>query len=298
MKRFCPAVIPWIVRGASAATSGALVSPSSHLASSPAAAATAVKMTKSVESLPRHEALRAFMVPDKRSDNTSDTKSTASVNLIGTSYIAHVTVGTQTVPLLVDTGSSDLWVAPSSFRCLDETGSEVEQATCGFPVLYEGTFSGGTVADEYFSILYGNGQFVYGPYGFESVSLGGITVPHQQIALPSEGYIQVSSGDYAGLLGLAYPAMVPARRGEKPRPAVGNTDPFGEHDTWFFSAIRMNLTEPLFSMALDMDGGGLLSVGSIVDVPVQGNFASTPILMVMFLQHVTCRVPRELVANQ
>lgn len=282
MKRFCPAIILWIVRSAFATTSDALVSPLSNLVSNTAAAATAVKMTSSVESLPRHEALRAFMTHEKRPD-TAGMKSTASVNLIGTSYIAHVTVGTQTVPLLVDTGSSDLWVAPSSFLCLDETGGEVEQSTCGFPVLYEGTFSGGTVPDEYFSIVYGNGQFVYGPYGFEAVSLGGITVPYQQIALPSEGHIQVSSGDYAGLLGLAYPAMVPARKGKKPRPAAGNTDPFVEHDTWLFSAIKKNLTEPLFSMALDIDGGGLLSIGSIVDVPAQRNFASTPILIVSLL---------------
>lgn len=282
MKRFCLAIILWIVRSAFATTSNALASPLSNLASSAAAAATAVRLTSGVESLPRHEALRAFMTQEKE-PGTAGMKSTASVNLIGTSYIAHVTVGTQAVPLLVDTGSSDLWVAPSSFLCLDETGAEVDQSTCGFPVLYEGTFSGGTVPDEYFSIVYGNGQFVYGPYGFESVSLGGITVPDQQIALPSEGYIQVSSGDYAGLLGLAYPAMVPARRGEKPRPAVGNTDPFAEHDTWLFSAIKRNLTEPLFSMALDICGGGLLSVGSIVDVPVQQDFASTPILIVSFL---------------
>ncbi|KAF3769780.1 acid protease, partial [Cryphonectria parasitica EP155] len=197
-----------------------------------------------------------------------------------TSYIAQVTVGTQTVPLLVDTGSSDLWVAPSSFQCLDESGKATNQSACDFPAFYEGSFSGGVVPDEYFSIIYGNGQYLYGPYGLESVSFGGVTVHNQQIALPSEGYFHASTGDFAGLLGLAYPAMVPARKGQAPKPALNNSDEFGEHDTWFFNAVRQNLTEPIFSMALDVDGDGLLGIGEIVDVPLVGNFTSTPILVV------------------
>lgn len=223
------------------------------------------------------------------------------INLVGTSYVAHVTIGTQILPLLVDTGSSDLWVAPSSFVCLDARGEEAATigsqgpSACGFPSSYddddEGAVAlsrGGAASDEdYFPVAYADGQFAYGPYGRASVSLGGVTVPNQQIALPSRGHIQVSSGDYAGLLGLGYPAMVAARRGGVPRPAVGNEDPFGEYETWFFSAVRQNLTDPLFSMALDIDGGGLLGIGGVVDVPIVGEFVSTPILMVS-LRQPTC----------
>lgn len=255
-------------------------SPDSGRTAFPSASAltTTVTITRSCDSLPKHEALRDLLGQEALA--AKGQKGHATVDLIGTSFIAHVTVGTQIVPLLVDTGSSDLWVVPSDFVCLDSKGSEIAQSTCGFPSFYEGPFSGGTVADEYFSILYGNGQFVYGPYGLESVSLGGITVPDQQIAMPARGYIQVSSGDYSGLLGLAYPAMVPARKGRTPQLSVQNTDAFAEHDTWFFNAVKQNLTEPLFSMALDIDGGGLLTIGGVVDVPIQGDFASTPILMV------------------
>lgn len=205
------------------------------------------------------------------------------VDLIGPSYTAQVTIGTKTVSLLVDTGSSDIWVVPNHFRCLDVDSREVQQSACGFPDFVETSFSGGFVSDEYLSIVYGNGQFTHGPYGLESVSLGGITVPKQQIALPSEGYIKVVSGDFSGILGLGYPGMVAARTGKEPKPHVNNTDPLTVYDTWFVNAVKQNLTAPLFSMALDIEGGGLLAIGGVVDVPVYEGFAVTPILMVGFL---------------
>ncbi|CAN8097552.1 unnamed protein product [Discula destructiva] len=199
------------------------------------------------------------------------------VNLHGASYIAQVTVGKETVPMLIDTGSSDTWVVPSSFNCLDSEGMPTDQSRCGFPIFVEESFSGGAVQNEYLSIFYANKQYAYGQYGLESVSLGGVTIPNQQIALLSEGYIEVSSGDFAGILGLGYPAMVAGRKGDKPKQYVNNTDPMITYDTWFINAVKQNLMAPLFSMALDMDGGGLLAIGGIVDVPIYGEFAATPI---------------------
>lgn len=207
-------------------------------------------------------------------------RSLVLVDLIGPSYTAQVTIGTKTVSLLVDTGSSDIWVVPDTFRCLDADSLDIERSACGFPGFVESSFSGDLVPHEYLSIIYGNGQFTHGPYGLESVSLGGITVPNQQIALPSEGYIKVVSGDFSGILGLGYPGMVAARKGGEPKPYVNNTDPMTVYDTWFISAVKQNLTAPLFSMALKMDGGGLLAIGGVVDVPIQGDFATTPILIV------------------
>lgn len=217
----------------------------------------------------------------------NENRSPVLVDLIGPSYTAQVTIGTKTVSLLIDTGSSDIWVVPDNFRCLDADSHEIEQSACGFPDFVESSFSGGLVSDEYLSIIYGNGQFTHGPYGLESVSLGGITVPKQQIALPSEGYIKVASKDFSGILGLGYPGTVAARKGEEPKPYVNNTDPMTIYDTWFINAVKQNLTAPLFSMALEMEGGGLLGIGGVVDVPVRGDFASTPILMVGFLYGMT-----------
>lgn len=234
---------------------------------------------------PQHNAVEPT-VPGARPDNIIERRRPVLVELIGPSYIAHVTVGTRTVPLLIDTGSSDIWVVPSSFTCLDADSHAIEQADCGFPSYVEDTFSGGVVPDHYLSIIYGNGQFAHGPYGIESISLGDLTVPNQQIALPSEGYIKVASGDFSGILGLGYPGMVAAREGKEPKPYVNNTDPMAAYDTWFFSAVKQNLTAPLFSMVLDMDGGGLLAIGGVVDVPITGGFATTAILMVSLMKEM------------
>lgn len=242
-----------------------------------------VSIRRSAQSQPRHEALRRFLGHDgehvhSRSEHSH--RSVASINLRGTSYITDVSLGTQIIPLLIDTGSADLWAATSSFICLDANGNEIAQSGCGFPVLFEGNLSGGVVPGQYFSVYYGSGQFAYGPYGLETVSLGGITVPGQQIALPSTGYIQSSTGDYSGILGLGYPGIVAARNGTVPQLALNTTDPFASYDSWFFSATKKNLTKPVFSLALKIDGGGLLGIGGAVDVPITGNYASTPILMV------------------
>lgn len=76
----------------------------------------------------------------------------AAVKLSGQSYVADVTVGGQEIPLLIDTGSADLWVAPEGFVCLDENHAEAPREACNIPVYFEGNFSGGVVEDEYFSI--------------------------------------------------------------------------------------------------------------------------------------------------
>lgn len=244
-------------------------------------AATTLPMIRSSAISPSHDSQQNSVLSAGRNANAR--KGYTQVDLIGTSYVAQVTIGSQTLPLLVDTGSSDLWVAPSSFTCLDPNGREADDlANCGFPSVYNDSSQPGgqPVSDEYFTIIYGNGQFAYGPYIRENVTLGGITVPDQHVALPSRGYIRVSSGDFAGILGLAYPAMVPAREGRQPRRATDNDDPFAKHDTWLFNAIKRGLMEPMFSMALDGDGGGLLGIGGVVDVPVVGEFVSTPILAV------------------
>lgn len=261
---------------------GREIQPNTVVPTVPASTSKSVIMTKSSH----YTSKRRFLDDFLSSILVKRPKDPALVDIIGASYIAHVTVGTKTVPLLIDTGSSDLWVAPNNFICLDADSHTIEQSACGFHSFVEDTFSGGVVPDEYISIFYGNGQFTHGPYGLESISLGGITVPSQQIALPSEGYIKVASGDFAGILGLGYPGMVAARKGKKPKPYVNNTDPLTTYDTWFGNAVKQNLTEPLFSIALNMNGGGLLAIGGVVDVPIQGGFAATPILMVSHLSGI------------
>lgn len=117
------------------------------------AAKNHVAIRRSAEALPKHHALRSVLGLDKHHLRRRENgESVPTVQLIGQSYVANVTIGDQELPVLIDTGSADLWVAPSSFVCLDKNQNEASRATCNIPVYFEGTFSGEVVKDEYFSI--------------------------------------------------------------------------------------------------------------------------------------------------
>lgn len=112
-----------------------------------------VPVQRSADALPRHHALRSVLgLGEDHIGRRQDGEPPASVQLTGQSYIANVTIGEQVIPVLIDTGSADLWVAPDSFVCLDENHNETSRETCNIPVYFEGTFSGEVVEDEYLSI--------------------------------------------------------------------------------------------------------------------------------------------------
>lgn len=111
-----------------------------------------VPVQRSADALPRHHALRSVLgLGQDHIGRRQDGQSTASVQLTGQSYITNVTVGEQQIPVLIDTGSADLWVAPDSFVCLDENHNETSRETCNIPVYFKGNFSGEVVKGEYFS---------------------------------------------------------------------------------------------------------------------------------------------------
>lgn len=112
-----------------------------------------VELRCSTDELPNHLALRSVLGLDQdHIGRREEGKSVATVQLTGQSYIADVTIGDQVIPVLIDTGSADLWVAPDNFVCLDKNHNETSKEACKIPVYFEGTFSGGVVEDEYFSI--------------------------------------------------------------------------------------------------------------------------------------------------
>lgn len=103
-----------------------------------------------------HHSVRSVLAlgqdPVGRRHHDAGPAAAAAVQLTGQSYVADVTVGGQEIPLLIDTGSADLWVAPEGFVCLDEEHKEAPREACNIPVYFQGNFSGGAVEDEYFSI--------------------------------------------------------------------------------------------------------------------------------------------------
>ncbi|KAJ7088254.1 acid protease [Mycena epipterygia] len=207
-------------------------------------------------------------------------------------YIADVTIGGQLFKLQVDTGSSDTWVAKKGFSCVDPgTGAPEPLQTCAFGPTFDPskskTFQ--SFPNVIFDITYGDGTFVHGPVGFDTVSIGGLSVTKQEIGVPNVA-ATFEDGVTSGILGLAFPALTSV---------FNTTDPtkvsFPEnqlpYNPFFFSAIAQNkVKNPYFSVALNRpsfaaqlkDGDdpnlGYLAFGGIVPVPVSKTAVTVPLV--------------------
>jgi Eukaryotic aspartyl protease len=134
--------------------------------------------------------------------------STSLVSLFqGQLFVTEVTFGTETFELVVDTGSSDTWVIETGFSCFSvPAGSPIPQAKCLFGPSYNVTKTFEQVKSENFNLTYYSGEFLAGIIGTEDVTLAGIKVEKQTVALVNKA-AWLGDGTSSGLLGLAYPAL-------------------------------------------------------------------------------------------
>ncbi|KAI5867749.1 aspartic peptidase domain-containing protein [Durotheca rogersii] len=128
-------------------------------------------------------------------------------NLTSGGYYAQVAVGTppQAVDLVVDTGSSDVWVLD---RHADLCQSESMQDYYGyclstFDPSASSTFS--IVSRDAFSISYVDGSGAEGDYVRDTLSIGGIDIENLQMGLAENSTIN------SGLLGIGFAANVAAQ---------------------------------------------------------------------------------------
>lgn len=97
----------------------------------------------------------------------------------------------------IDTGSSDTWVVSSDLECVDiDTKAPLDQDACGFGPLYDSSVGSFTnITDESFSIsYYPEGEQLKGSMGYAPITLAGLTVSQQEVALV----------DYAAWIGDGY----------------------------------------------------------------------------------------------
>ncbi|KAF9474316.1 acid protease [Pholiota conissans] len=151
------------------------------------------------------------------------------------SYFADLTVGTppQSLGVILDTGSSDLWFVGTSCRCSQVTPFLSSQST---------TFQGGTpsIGDSalgsQITIQYGSGS-VAGSLSQDTISMGGFTLPNQKfLTIDSITGIILSDDPLgaSGLIGLAFATLTKTR-----------TTPF-----WEALATSNQLTSPEMSFWL------------------------------------------------
>ncbi|KAH8903832.1 acid protease [Coniochaeta sp. PMI_546] len=155
-------------------------------------------------------------------------------------YITDITVGNKTVPVTIDTGSSDTWFVRSPFTCVDYYGRHVEESKCGFGNSYIANFSQGVIDNAVFSRSYADGTYVYGYFGFDDVTIGGVTIQHQQLAMVNNTY-WYGDGKTSGLLGLAYPLM------------TGMDGNIQQYNPIFTNMWERDFIMPLFTLGLSRD---------------------------------------------
>jgi len=124
----------------------------------------------------------------------------------GEEFATPVTFGTQTFDFIVDTGSSDTWVIESGFQCVNiTTSAPIPEADCDFGPTWNKDSTFKEIPGENFNITYGDGEFLTGVLGWESVTVAGLSVNQ---TVPVVNYAAwEGDGTTSGLLGLAYEAM-------------------------------------------------------------------------------------------
>lgn len=117
-----------------------------------------------------------------------------------TSYYAAVKIGSrnQTLPIILDTGSADLWISGvSCSRCASASSGPLFDPTSSTSFR---TSSGSL------SISYGSGQ-VRGTLGTDTVSLGGFQVSDQLLGVATTVTNNFLNGNISGLMGLGFQSL-------------------------------------------------------------------------------------------
>ncbi|GAB7349292.1 hypothetical protein MBLNU459_g8436t2 [Dothideomycetes sp. NU459] len=203
----------------------------------------------------------------------------------GNVFLTPITAGGQNFEVVIDTGSSDTWFVEGNFSCLDPaTSNVIPQADCQFGPSYSLSHTAHVIANRNFNISYADGEFLNGAMLYENITLAGIAVPQQEIALVDHA-AWYGDGISSGLVGLAYASLTNQYAGTN-----ASADQPGAHipyDPIFTTMHTQNLTLPLFSLALQRSGpnsatsaGGVLAIGGIPAVPHDPYFANASIQIV------------------
>ncbi|KAI4162983.1 MAG: hypothetical protein LQ342_003494 [Letrouitia transgressa] len=214
----------------------------------------------------------------RRSQQRAKNVGIAPLNSVdgGSVYVADIIIGNQAFSSVVDTGSSDTWVAKTGFKCVDlDTYKNIPENKCGFSSTYTISPSFKRIRDLNFNVTYGDGEFLTGIFGKECVTLAGISIKDQLIGIV-ENAAWLGDGITSGLIGLAFPSLTNAFAGADPK-KVNKSDPL-IYNPIFTNLYKEGKVAPVFSLAIDRGNGsgGLLAIGGIPPTKHSQNFVTAP----------------------
>ncbi|KAF3025660.1 hypothetical protein E8E14_013611 [Neopestalotiopsis sp. 37M] len=204
-----------------------------------------------------------------------------------TQYSVDVVINGSPMKLLVDSGSSDTWVRGADFNCTTTATSPVgqEQSACNLGPAYPARDfgDGQRVPGQHFYISLNDDEMVAGPLGYADVGLAGVTVPRQEVGLASVGAWR---GDNvtSGVLGLAYPALTSAYRGDD---VLGNrSEDLTTYSPLFTSMMVRGDVEPYWCLALNRNSSsGYISFGEVPPVDLSQGPDGTTDLIIADIAH-------------
>lgn len=208
-----------------------------------------------------------------------------SVDAYSTQYGVEVAFNKQKLVLTLDTGSADTWAVGAESNCTTWTGR------CFFGPAYTGGFAGEPLEGVHLYVEYGDGEVVQGPLGPVDVSVAGVRVENQTVAL-ANSTLWAGNNVTSGVLGLAYPSITSAYGG-----SFGDHEPYFErrYAPVFANMVNRGLVDDFFGIALGRNASdGVISFGGVPE-GLEGidydNVAMTDIIIVSQKRFIT-RVER------
>jgi hypothetical protein len=171
-------------------------------------------MAPSTKYLHKRRAISSVLsIHDNDSHSVTANTQQDLITLGGRVYMTNVSLAGREYTLVIDTGSSDTWIAASTFQCVSSTQqTHLQQKSCGFGTLYDipdsTTFQ--QLKSRPFGVRYTDGEFLTGVMGTEKLGIGGPNEDQlhvrQTIGVAQKGW-WMGDGLSSGLMGLAYPTL-------------------------------------------------------------------------------------------
>lgn len=176
--------------------------------------------------------------------NTTNTKrgSTSGMGIVDqdhdSSYFGTVQIGTpaQTFHVILDTGSSDLWVADTSCRSCNPS-------TPLFDTTKSSTLNTASGSGSQTTIRYGSGA-VAGTLSSDTVSMAGFTITGQTFLAVTQATDQLLSGSVSGIMGLAFDTIANTRSTPFWQALASNNQLTSPEMSFWLARFRNNPTAP------------------------------------------------------